>query len=177
MLRSPHLPACDTDPQSFCAGFPTHFVLRMGVAVLCLLVNSAELGSLVNQSLCNTPSGKEQHQNHLFRTLSLQSPKPLNHAHAQVLHFFIDVAVAFLFTIFMTELTKVATGVLRCVPARAPAGPFPLDPLHGSLKRAAALWSRQPACLSEPIEHTTLVVPVHRLTGVSAFMQLARMGA
>jgi len=29
------------------------------------------------------------------------------------LHFFIDCAVAFLFTIFMTELTKVATGVLR----------------------------------------------------------------
>lgn len=30
------------------------------------------------------------------------------------LHFFIDMVVAFLFTIFMTELTKVATGVLRC---------------------------------------------------------------
>jgi len=32
------------------------------------------------------------------------------------LHFFIDIVVAFLFTIFMTELTKVATGVLRCAP-------------------------------------------------------------
>jgi hypothetical protein len=30
-----------------------------------------------------------------------------------MLHFFLDVVVAFLFTIFMTELTKVATGVLR----------------------------------------------------------------
>lgn len=30
-----------------------------------------------------------------------------------MLHFLIDIAVAFLFTIFMTELTKVATGVLR----------------------------------------------------------------
>mmetsp|Transcript_17590 Transcript_17590/g.52858 ORF Transcript_17590/g.52858 Transcript_17590/m.52858 type:complete len:405 (-) Transcript_17590:848-2062(-) len=32
---------------------------------------------------------------------------------ATMLHFFIDICVAFLFTIFMTELTKVATGVLR----------------------------------------------------------------
>lgn len=32
---------------------------------------------------------------------------------ATVLHFFIDLCAAFLFTIFMTELTKVLTGVLR----------------------------------------------------------------
>lgn len=47
------------------------------------------------------------------------------------LHFFIDMVVAFLFTIFMTELTKVATGRLRpdflakCNPQNLPANFVP----------------------------------------------------
>lgn len=49
-----------------------------------------------------------------------------------MLHFFIDICVAFLFTIFMTELTKVATGVLRpdflykCEPQNLPVGAGPI---------------------------------------------------
>lgn len=45
---------------------------------------------------------------------SSQVHRNITMAVSTALHFFIDLVVAFLFTIFMTELTKVATGVLRC---------------------------------------------------------------
>ena len=44
---------------------------------------------------------------------SAQVHRNITMALSTMLHFLIDIAVAFLFTIFMTELTKVATGVLR----------------------------------------------------------------
>lgn len=47
---------------------------------------------------------------------AVQVHRNVTEAVATVLHFFIDICAAFLFTIFMTELTKVLTGVLRCVP-------------------------------------------------------------
>jgi hypothetical protein len=52
------------------------------------------------QSGVKTDDGAQVHRN---ITMALST----------MLHFFIDIVVAFLFTIFMTELTKVATGVLR----------------------------------------------------------------
>ena len=44
---------------------------------------------------------------------AVQVHRNITMALSTMLHFFIDIVVAFLFTIFMTELTKVATGVLR----------------------------------------------------------------
>lgn len=58
-----------------------------------------------------------------------------------IAHFFLDIVVAFLFTIFMTEMTKIATGVLRpdflqkCNPANIPPNP----PIHIGFSAKAAL--------------------------------------
>ena len=46
-------------------------------------------------------------------SMNSQVHRNITMALSTMLHFLIDIAVAFLFTIFMTELTKVATGVLR----------------------------------------------------------------
>ena len=57
-----------------------------------------------------------------------QVHRNITNAVSTALHFMVDLLVAFLFTVFVTELSKVVVGRLRCAPGLMVRMPTPMLP-------------------------------------------------